>query len=58
MENTLWENEKIRVWMIEGALSGLEEGLREPEGVDYSLRRGFGPKGLQERHNVRQSLLF
>ncbi|MBN1446201.1 MAG: hypothetical protein JW957_08885 [Candidatus Omnitrophica bacterium] len=40
MEKPLWENSKLRIWKIEGVVSGMSIGFTEPEGVDYYLRVG------------------
>lgn len=48
MKSSLWENEKIRVWNVEGTLSDLWIRTKEPECIDYSFYSVFSPESTRD----------
>jgi hypothetical protein len=45
--SSLWENNRMRVWKIEGQLVDVKMGAREPEGLNYSFYSAFRPNAKQ-----------
>jgi hypothetical protein len=44
---SLWENNRMRVWKVEGRVVDARIGAHEPEGINYSFYSAFRPRAKQ-----------
>jgi hypothetical protein len=47
MERYLWQNKKLYVWKVEGTITNLVAGHREPEDIQYRIYSAFRPRAKQ-----------
>jgi hypothetical protein len=47
MKQYLWQNKKLYVWKIEGTITNLVVGNKEPEDINYYIYSAFRPRAKQ-----------